>query len=141
MFDTTERPNIVIGDDTNIMRTVISQLVSPYFHVVHMATNGREAIEAVVNSQPDVVILDILMPDLDGIEVTRRLTAIRIKSKILILTLLEDPGYVVAALSAGASGFVFKRRMTTDLVAAIEEVLAGRVFVSGRPAYDPEPLL
>jgi DNA-binding NarL/FixJ family response regulator len=80
--------------------------------------------------RPDVVVLDILMPALDGIQITRRLTAMRTKSRIVVLTGLEDQGYVKAALKGGAHAFVFKRRMASDLLQAINGAIDGRFFLS-----------
>jgi DNA-binding NarL/FixJ family response regulator len=95
-----------------------------------LVANGQAAVEAALELPPDLIVLDILMPVLDGIQVVRQLRAAGSSCRVLMLTGLEDKDFASAALEAGANGFVFKSRMGIDLLHAIEEVLEGRTFVS-----------
>src|ERR1700746_611367 len=121
---------VLIEDDSPVMVRTISRCVSGSFEVIGSASNGKAALQAVMELLPDVVVLDILMPVLDGIQVTRRLTAMRTTSRIVVLTGLENPEYVKAALEGGAHAFVFKRRMASDLLQAINDAIDGRLFLS-----------
>ena len=102
-------------------------------------TDGDQAVETVLRLQPEVVVLDILMPVLDGIQAARRLLKLGTTAKIVFLTGIEDPEYIAAAFELGAQGFVFKSSLYTDLPLAITTVLEGRTFRSGkREARPPE---
>ena len=132
------RIRVVVADDSEAMRRAVSRLLSVQFDVVGEAGDGKSALDAVAALQPDVAIVDILMPVMDGIQFARRIRATRSGCKVVILTGMEERDYILAALSAGASGFVFKRRMTVDLIYATHEVLAGRVFVSTDRSSGPD---
>ena len=97
--------------------------------LVGEATGGYEAIDLVESSKPDVLVLDISMPDLDGIEVTRRLHPKHPELRILMLTIHEDEALLKAALHAGASGYILKRAAESELIAAIQVVLRGDLYV------------
>ena len=92
--------------------------------------DGEALVEAAGNLQPDVIITDISMPKLNGIEAADRLRESGSSSKIVFLTVHADPDFVQAALKTGALAYVSKSRITTDLLIAIEEALKGRIFVS-----------
>ncbi len=95
-------------------------------------------LEAEADLQPDIMIIDISMPLLNGIEAARQLKQSGSEAKIIILTVHEDPDFVRAAVAAGVSGYVIKSRMATDLVSAVREVLKGRRFLSpSLPNNDP----
>jgi len=121
---------LVIADDHAEMQDVLGRLLQPHFEIVATVSDGDAALDAAITLKPDLMVLDISMPFLNGIEVARRLTAIGSKVKIVFLTVMEDPDLVRAALAAGGSAYVVKSRVTTDLQRAINEVLAGHVFVS-----------
>jgi len=123
-------PRVVIADDTVKMRQVISKIIRPECRVAGFASDGPSAVEAVIRHRPDLVLLDVFMPNLDGIQVAKHLQTLRTACKIIMVTILEDSGYVNAALTVGAAGYVFKRRIVNDLPHAIREVMAGRLFVS-----------
>jgi len=135
---TSGRIRVVMADDSESMRRAVSRLLSVEFDVVGEAGDGKSALDAVAALQPDVAIVDILMPVMDGIQFARRIRAMRSGCKVVILTGMEDRDHILAALSAGASGFVFKRRMTVDLMYATHEVLAGRIFVSTDRSSGPD---
>jgi DNA-binding NarL/FixJ family response regulator len=100
------------------------------FEVVGEAHDGRAAVEAVVALRPDVVLMDIRMPSLDGIEATRRVCAASESTKVLILTTFDLDDYVYRALRAGASGFLLKDAHVADLVNAVRVVAAGDALLS-----------
>lgn len=126
------KPRILLADDSQRVIQAISLLLAEEFEVVGSAHDGAEAIKAAIRLKPDVIVMDIMMPNQDGIQAARRLNQMNCPVKIVFLTGLEDQDYVEASLAAGASGFVFKCRAALDLSRAVREVLAGRVFVSTR---------
>ena len=124
------RPRIVLADDNDQILTFALMLLSAEFDVITAVHNGEEAIEAVNRLKPDVLVLDIEMPVLDGLRAAKRLIADGALTKIVFLTGLEDPEHVEYARSMGASAFVFKAYILNDLPRAISEALAGRFFSS-----------
>jgi len=100
------------------------------FEVLEPVSDGGALLEAAARLKPDVCLLDISMPVLSGIEAAAQLKESGLGAKIIFLTIHEDPDFLVAALRAGASGYVTKPRMASDLRAAIKEVLAGRTYIS-----------
>jgi DNA-binding NarL/FixJ family response regulator len=128
----SNKPRILLADDSERIVQAVSKLLAEEFEVVGCAHDGAEAIKAVIQLKPDVIVMDIVMPNQDGIRAARRLNQMNSPTKIVLLTGLEDQEYVEASLAAGATGFVFKCCAARDLSLAIHEVLAGRVFVSTR---------
>jgi len=104
--------------------------LEPTFDVVGAVEDGEALVEAAGNLQPDVIITDISMPKLNGIEAADRLRESGSSSKIVFLTVHADPDFVQAALKTGALAYVSKSRITTDLLIAVEEALNGCTFVS-----------
>ena len=121
---------IFLADDHRYVLELIRGLLEPTFEVVGAVEDGEALVEAAVNLQPDVIITDISMPKLNGIEAADRLRESGSPSKIVFLTVHADPDFVQAALKTGALAYVSKSRITTDLLIAIEEALKGRIFVS-----------
>ncbi len=116
-------------DSEQILRTVF-RLLDVEFDVVGSVLNGEQAIEATLRLQPDVLVLDILMPVMDGLEAARCLKKVGAPTKIVFLTALEDSVLMETAMEAGGSGFVFKSQLVTDLPLAIHAAIAGRTFLS-----------
>ena len=117
---------VVIADDQDLIRSGLEMVLSARgCEVIGQASDGREAVEVVRRAQPDVVLMDIRMPVLDGISATRELTVARIRSRVLILTTYDLDRYVYGALRAGASGFLLKATPPDRLVAGIETVATG----------------
>lgn len=117
---------VVIADDQDLIRSGLEMVLSARgCEVIGQASDGREAVEVVRRAQPDVVLMDIRMPVLDGISATRELTAARIRSRVLILTTYDLDRYVYGALRAGAAGFLLKATPPDRLVAGIETVATG----------------
>jgi DNA-binding NarL/FixJ family response regulator len=97
---------------------------------VGMVTNGRDLLTEAHRLQPDVVILDISMPSMDGLEVATRLCASTSNIKVMFLTDHDDEEFIRAGLASGAVGYVIKSRLTCDLITGLHEILAGRSFIS-----------
>jgi len=123
---------VIIADDDDLMRAGLIELltIDPSIEIVGEAATGQQALDRTLRLDPDVVLMDVRMPDLDGIEATRRLAAAGSRAKILILTTFEQDDYVFTALRAGASGFLLKRTRPEDLIAAVHVVAAGEALLS-----------
>jgi len=124
--------DVVIADDQGMVRAGFRSLLrsEPGVRVVGEAGTGEEAVAAVRRLRPDVVLMDIRMPVLDGIEATRRLTAAGTATRVLVLTTFDLDEYVFEALRAGASGFLLKDAPAEELVAAIRVVAAGDALLA-----------
>lgn len=127
-----KRIDILLVDDHAIVRQGLRSLLEaePGFRVVDEAGNGLEALEKAKRLKPDVMILDLMMPDLNGLEVARQLSKLPLRTKIIILSMYDDEGFVLEALGDGAAGYVLKDSDSTDLVHAVKEVIAGRRYLS-----------
>jgi DNA-binding NarL/FixJ family response regulator len=123
---------VLIADDDDLMRAGLVELLTndPKIEIIGEASNGTEAVERTRQLAPDVVLMDVRMPDLDGIEATRELTRADPRTKILILTIFEDDDYVFGALRAGASGFLLKRTRPEALIAAVHTIARGDSLLS-----------
>ncbi len=124
------RARILLADDHDDMRERVRHHLEHEFEVLGSVQNGQALLEAAAELHPDVCLLDISMPIIDGIETATRLRESGCAAQIVFLTIHEDPDFVQAALKTGALGYVLKRRMVSDLRVAIEEALAGRKFIS-----------
>ncbi len=100
------------------------------FDIIGAVTDGEALLEEAAELDPDIVILDITMPGLPGIETARRLRETGSHAKIVFLTVHEDPDFIREALTTGALGYVVKPRLASDLLAAMREALEGRSFIS-----------
>lgn len=123
---------LLIADDDDLMRAGLVELLSgePDIEIVGEAATGREAVERARRLDPDVVLMDVRMPDLDGIEATRELAGAAPRARVLILTTFEQDDYVFGALRAGASGFLLKRTRPEELVAAVHTIARGDSLLS-----------
>ena len=130
MDDRVGRARLIIADDHLEMREAVVRLLAQDFEIVATAGDGAAALDAASALKPDLLVLDISMPQITGIEVARRLRAGGSNVKIVFLTVVEDPDFVHEAFAAGGSAYVVKSRLTTDLRQAINEVLAGHTFIS-----------
>ncbi len=124
------RTRVLLADDHEAMLDRVKGLLEKEFQVVGTARDGQAALDAVAELNPDVLILDISMPVLTGIQTAVRLKLMKSEVRIVFLTVHEDPDFAREALATGALGFVVKPRLVTDLPVAIKEVLAGQSFVS-----------
>jgi DNA-binding NarL/FixJ family response regulator len=124
------RIRVLLADDhADFLRTLRGEL-DPEFEIVGTAENGEAAIKAIGRLDPDVLVIDISMPILDGLQAAVRLRDTKCRTKIIFLTIHEQSDYVSAAFAAGASGYVTKRYLGSDLVSAIREVFRGHTFIS-----------
>jgi DNA-binding NarL/FixJ family response regulator len=123
---------VVIADDQALMRGGFRMILDAAddIHVVAEAIDGADAVRAFERERPDVVVMDVRMPTMDGIEATRRITSRDDDAKVLVLTTFDLDEYVYDALRAGASGFLLKDRPPEELVAAVRTVAAGDALLS-----------
>ena len=126
-----DKLRIFLADDHMVVREGLKSLVNaqPDMHIVGEADNGRAALRAACELTPDVVVMDVSMPDMGGAEATERMRRECPQVKVLALTVYEDKGYLRQMLDAGASGYVLKRAVTDELVRAIRAVAAGESYV------------
>jgi DNA-binding NarL/FixJ family response regulator len=121
---------ILLADDHQTILERVCGLLGEDFEIVGTENNGRDAVVATLRLNPDVLVIDISMPVLNGLQAVRQLRSAKQDTKVVILTVHTDQDFVTAALSAGASAYVTKADVTTDLVPAIHEALAGRIYIS-----------
>jgi DNA-binding NarL/FixJ family response regulator len=123
---------VLIADDDDLMRAGLVELLTadPTIEIAGQAATGRQAVEHARRLAPDVVLMDVRMPDLDGIAATRELSRTAPDAKVLILTTFEQDDYIFGALRAGASGFLLKRTRPEDLIAAVHTIAAGDSLLS-----------
>jgi DNA-binding NarL/FixJ family response regulator len=127
---------VLLADDHRIVREGLKSLLAsqPDLQVIAEASDGRQAVEMARDLSPDVVVMDVAMPQLNGIEATRQLAADQTGMKIVALSMHSDRRYVSEALKAGASGYVLKDGAFDELISAIRAVVADRVYLSPRVA-------
>ena len=124
------RARVLIADDHCLVAAGLASLLADQFELLGTVADGRSAIEAAVKSMPDIVLMDISMPLLNGIEAARQLRVACPGSKIIFVTVHSNPIYVAEALAAGASGYVLKDSAPWELPAAIQKVLQGGIYVT-----------
>ncbi len=125
-----DKIRVVLADDHHEVIAKIRGVLGDEFEVVEAVVNGIQAVTAVLALDPDVFVTDISMPLLNGLQAARRIQNANPRVKIIFVTIHEDRDFIAAAFSAGATGYVTKRRLSTDLVFAIQEALKGNAFVS-----------
>ena len=121
---------ILVAEDHELMRKKVVRLLKRDFEVLDAVTNGEALLEAAARLKPDVCIIDISMPRLNGIDTATYLKKSNSPAKVIFLTIHDDSDSIGAAFKSGAEGYVLKTRMAADLVLAIREVLVGRIFLS-----------
>ena len=145
----SDRVRVLIVDDDDLMRAGLRGVLSSDegIEVVGEASDGRDALYRARLLEPEVVLMDVRMPDLDGITATRELLAVLPDVRVVVLTTFEQDDYIFGALSAGASGFLLKRSKPEELITAIHTVAAGEALLSPsvtsrvieRMAHEPAP--
>ena len=123
-------PRILLADDQEEMLQTLVEMLEGEFQIVGTAENGMRVLELTPRLAPDIVVLDISMPVLNGFEAALRLKAQCLAARVVFLTAHEDTDLVEAGMSAGALGYVVKSCLATDLVPALWQALAGKTFVS-----------
>jgi DNA-binding NarL/FixJ family response regulator len=121
---------IFVADDNEPMREKLLQFLKIDFEIVGSASDGKAAFETIMLIKPDIAVLDISMPNMTGIEVTAKLKKNEVDTKVVILTVHEDPDFVRSAFDAGALGYVIKSDLATDLTKAISAVCEGKNYIS-----------
>lgn len=123
---------VLLADDHTIVRQGLKLILSsrPDLEVVGEAANGREVLELAEKLKPDVILMDVAMPELNGIEATRRLHQISPRTKVLVLSMHKEAVYVREILKAGARGYILKDAIDTELVNAIQSVARGDGYIS-----------
>ena len=124
------RPRVLLADDHQIMVEGLKSLLEPEFEVVDVVSDGREMLAAAKRHRPELIVADISMPALNGIEAAAQLRDAGVTSKVIFLTMHREVAYARRALEAGASGFVLKHSAPTELVTALREALRGQTFLS-----------
>ncbi len=122
--------SVLVADDHEAMLDRVARLLATEFNVVGAVTDGQQALDATVKLKPDVLVLDISMPVMNGIEAARRLKSAGSEARIVFLTVHDDPDFARKALEVGALGYVIKSRLAADLVTAVREAHSGRSFLS-----------
>jgi DNA-binding NarL/FixJ family response regulator len=125
-----DKIRVVLADDHRDVIAKIRGILGDDFEVVEEVMNGVQAVSAVLALNPDIFVTDISMPLLNGLQAARSIQKTNSHVKVSFLTIHEDRDFIAAAFSAGATGYVTKRRLSTDLVFAIQEALKGHTFVS-----------
>lgn len=126
----SSRPRVLVADDHRAMLDSLVRLLSRDFDVVATVTDGLAAVTEAEHLEPDLLVLDIAMPGLNGIAAAARLKEHGSKAKIVFVTNMRDREFVEESLALGDVGFVVKDRLVADLLPAVRQVLAGQAFVS-----------
>jgi len=124
------RARILLADDHRMLRELFAKLLEPHFDVVGQVGDGRSLLSAAQELTPDVVVLDIGMPWLNGLDAARQLKRAMPRVKIIFLTMNEDSELAAEALRIGASGYLLKNSASSELIQAIQEALLGRTYVT-----------
>jgi DNA-binding NarL/FixJ family response regulator len=124
------KPSILIADDHPILAEGLRSLLEPEFEVVGVVADGRELVAAGKKHRPDVIVADVTMPSLNGIEAVKQLRDAGVDSKVVFLTMHHDVSYARRAMEVGATGFVLKHSLASELVTAIREALRGKTYVT-----------
>ena len=129
---TSDTIHVILADDHHILREGLHALLvhEPGINVVAEVSNGREAVTMAIRLEPDVIIMDISMPDLNGIDATRKIVSSPCKTKVLCLSMHGESAMVHAMLEAGASGFLLKTSVGKELVEAVRAVASGQTYLS-----------
>src|SRR3954452_24332142 len=127
---TMRRPRVLLADDHRLVREAFARLLESECDVVGAVADGRALLDAAPDLRPDIVVLDIAMPSLNGLDAARQLKRLMPGVKIIFLTVSEDPDLAAEAFRAGASGFLLKNSAASELLKSIQEVSLGRSYVT-----------
>ena len=121
---------VMVADDHQILAQGVRGLLEPEFDVVAVVADGRELISAAIRHRPDVIITDISMPSLNGIDAAIQMRDAGVTAKVIFLTMHRDVAYAKRALDAGAVGFLLKHSVSSELVTAIREAIDGKTYIT-----------
>jgi DNA-binding NarL/FixJ family response regulator len=124
------KPRIVLADDHELVAAGIASLLKDEFELVAAVSDGEALVRAVRELKPDVALVDVSMPHLNGLDAARQVLAVSPETRVIFLTMYADPEYARAARAMGAKGFVLKQSAARELTDAIQEALAGRFYVA-----------
>jgi DNA-binding NarL/FixJ family response regulator len=127
-----KRPRVLLADDHQMLVDALKSVLEPRCEVVGTVNNGQALLEAALTLQPEVIVLDIAMPEMNGLTAALRLKHSVPKAKLVFLTMNEDPELVGEAFRAGASAFLLKQAAAAELIGALEKVLKGGSYVTPR---------
>jgi len=123
-------PRAILADDHKILLEAFRKLLEPQFEVVATVSDGRALLDSAANLKPDVIVLDIGMPLLNGLEAGRQLKSKMPAVKLIFLTMHEDPDLAIEAVRAGGSGYLLKTSASSELLHAIQEALRGKTYIT-----------
>jgi DNA-binding NarL/FixJ family response regulator len=124
------KPRILIADDHPILAEGLRGLLEPECEVLEVVADGRELVASAKKHRPDVIVADVTMPSLNGIDAAEQLRELGVKAKVVFLTMHRDVAYARRAMEAGGTGFVLKHSASSELVTAVREALQGRTYVT-----------
>ena len=129
-----QRIRIIVADDHTIFRDSLCKMLAleSDFEIVAQAANGREVVDLVAAQDPDIILLDLRMPDLDGLEALRQLRSKKSNAKVIVLTAVDDEDMLVRAIRYGASGVVVKQTATDVLIKSIRKVHEGEIWLDSK---------
>jgi DNA-binding NarL/FixJ family response regulator len=135
------KPRLLLADDHTLLLDGLRMMLEPEFELAGVVEDGQSLLTAAETLKPDLVLLDIAMPALNGIDAARQLKKMRPGTKVIFLTMHSDPDYITEAFRAGASGYLLKRSAASELITAIREVLAGGTYISPILGEDRQELM
>ncbi len=135
--EATTRPRVLLADDHAILLDAFKRLLEPAYTVVGTVTDGRALVDAALRLKPDVVVADISMPQLNGLDACERLTEKLPDTRLIFLTVNEDPDVAAEAIRRGAAGYLLKKVAASELFTALQRVLEGRFYIT--PLISSEP--
>jgi DNA-binding NarL/FixJ family response regulator len=131
-----KKSRVLLADDHRVVAEGLQSLLEPHFDVAGIVSDGRELVAAAKALDPDVIVVDVSMPSLNGIDAVRQLRTVNSRAKVVFLTMHREVAYAARALEAGASGFVLKHSASSELVTAIQEALKGGTYITPQIAGD-----
>ena len=127
-----KRARILLADDHVLMADALKSVLAPYYDVVGTVNDGRSLLVAAESLKPDLIVVDIGMPQLNGLDATRQIKRLLPRVKVIVVTMNEDSGLVAEAFRAGATGYLLKYSAAHELLQAIQEILKGASYLSPR---------
>ncbi len=124
------KPRVLLADDHLILTEGLRSLLEPEFEVVAVVADGRELVAAARKHRPDVIVADVTMPSLNGIEAAVQLRDLGVEAKVVFLTMHRDVVYARRAMEAGAVGFLLKHSVASELITAVREALQGKTYIT-----------